>query len=102
MLDTNVQVVILDLLLILEFWSIALWFSFDLKRTLFLTMALGFALGGLSMLVILPGDIALMLGHKSGADWFLTREFRALPNRYISVIGFGIVAVVLRFGRWVK
>ena len=102
MIDTNVQVVALDLLLILEFWSIALWFSFDLTRKLFLTMALGFALGGLGVLVILPGDIALMLGYQPGSDWFLTREFRALPNRYIWAIGFGIVAVVLRFGKWVR
>ena len=80
MLDTNVQVVVLDLLLILEFWSIALWFSFDLKRTLFLMMALGFALGGLGVLVILPGDIALALGYQPGSDWFLTRNFRALPT----------------------
>ena len=103
MFDTNVGVVVLDLLLILEFWSIALWFTFDLnKRKLFAILAFGFFLGAGGVLVILPGDIALMLGYERGSEWFLSRNFRSLPNRIVWAVGFGVVAVVLRFGKWVK
>ena len=102
MFNTNALVVALDFLLLAELWSIALWFTFDLTRRLFVAMAIGFMCAGLGVLLLLPGDIALALGHRQDDFWFLARDFRALPNRAVWSIGFGILTFILRFGRWVK
>ena len=101
-MNINILIVILDFVLILELWSIALWFTFDLTRRLFLVMAIGFMLASLGVLIVLPGDMALMFGYTPDGWWFLSREFRAIPNRAVWAVGFGIVAAVLRFGKWVK
>ena len=96
----NLGAVILDVIIILECWSNALWLSVDLKNSLMLTLGIAFGLAALGFVIVGIGDVALALGFRQDDMWFLTRAGRAFPARIVWAIAFGLVTVTLRFGKW--
>lgn len=99
---TNWTVVAQDIIIVLSFWSAMLWFSFDLRRKLFALLALVCLLVCLATAAVTIGDISQAAGYKAGDFWFLTREWRALPNRTFLMLAGLILALTLRFGYWLN
>jgi len=98
MISYNWQAVILDVILLIDFLAIALWFSGDFSRRSFVMISAAFALVAASYLMITIGDLLIALGYTVVDTWILERFWRALSWRYGAAIGFSIVAGVLRFG----
>lgn len=100
MLSANWQAVILDLILLLDFFAIALWFSDGMDKPIFRWMAVAFAVIGASYIILTIGDLLIALNYTREEIWLLDRAWRALSWRYGAATGFSIFAGVLRFGRF--
>lgn len=100
MMSPDWQAVCLDVILIAELGLIGIWFSGNLTKPTFCILSLSFIGMGLSLIVLLMGDLVLALDLDEKNQWFLNRRWRALPWRYGFAIGLAAVAGVLRFGRF--
>jgi hypothetical protein len=97
-MSTDWQAVFLDLLLIGELGLIGVWFSGNLMKLPMRILSMSFIGMGISLIVLLLGDVMMAFDVDNKDMWFLNREWRALPWRYGFVIGLAAVAGVLRFG----
>ena len=98
----NLTTVTLDVVIVLECWSCALWFLGGVKNTLMWALGIGFIFITFGFLMVALGDVALALGFRADDLWFLSRIGRALPSRALWAIAFTLITATLRFGKWIR
>jgi hypothetical protein len=100
-MDANWQAAISDMIIVLDCLVLGLWFSANLHRRAFLAISVTFFAMAVVWIGITLIDTTLALGLDVGDQWFLpSRAWRALPARYSFAIGLGVIAAVMRFGRF--
>lgn len=96
-------IVLLNWIIIVECVAIALWYGADLSHPAMRWLFAAFVLLALAFLLFpVPRDFMYAMESKIDGFWFLSRPYTIFPWRIGMATSFGIILLVLRFGKWSK
>lgn len=90
----------MDGLILFSMVFLVLWFRAASNIGSLRLISTGFALITLGQTFSVAGDVLMAMGYTPEDTWILTRPWRGLTWRTGSAIGFTIIVLVLRHGRF--